>query len=241
MTTIRTLATELRAALEATGDPDRAVQQRAYMKSSMPYAGVATPALRALTRRVFAAHPLASAAQWRNAVLLLWRGAAYREERYAAIGLARAKPYARYRTAATLPMLDELIVTGAWWDFVDEIAINLVGELLSGYPTDLRPVMLRWAADEDLWRRRSAILSQLKFKTATDRELLAATIEPAIDAPEFFLRKAIGWALREYSKTDPAFVIDFVDRYSGRLSGLSRREALRVLVKQGRIDAGAAP
>lgn len=234
---IRGLVTELRRALEAAGDPKRAIQQQAYMKSEMPFAGVATPALRKIAREVFSAHPQPSEERWQQAILALWRNAKYREERYAAIGLARAKPYRAFRTPAACPMFEEMIVTGAWWDYVDEIAINLIGELLRDHAGFMRGVLLDWARDADLWRRRSAIIAQLKFKAGTDLELLLAAIEPAMESKEFFLRKAIGWALREHSKTNPAFVIDFVGRNAATLSGLSKREAFKVMLKRGQVDA----
>jgi 3-methyladenine DNA glycosylase AlkD len=233
----RALAAELRSALEAAGDPQRAAQQQAYMKSEMPFAGVATPGLRKISREVFSAHPQPSPAHWTDAILGLWRGAKYREERHAAIGLARAKPYQAFRTPAACPMFEEMIVTGAWWDYVDEISINLIGGLLRDHTEFTRAVLMGWTRDADLWRRRSAIIAQLKFKADTDLELLLAAIEPAMESKEFFLRKAIGWALREHSKTDPAFVVDFVTRNAAALSGLSKREAFKVMLKRGQVDS----
>lgn len=207
------------------------------MKSEMPFAGVATPALRKIARKAFSAYPQPSEERWQQAILALWRNAKYREERYAAIGLARAKPYQVFRTPAACPMFEEMIVSGAWWDYVDEIAINLIGELLRDHAGFMRGVLLDWTRDADLWRRRSAIIAQLKFKAGTDLELLLAAIEPAMESKEFFLRKAIGWALREHSKTNPAFVIDFVGRNAANLSGLSKREAFKVMLKRGQVES----
>ena len=130
-----------------------------------------------------------------------------------------------------------MIVSGAWWDYVDEIAINLIGELLRDHAGFMRGVLLDWTRDADLWRRRSAIIAQLKFKAGTDLELLLAAIEPAMESKEFFLRKAIGWALREHSKTNRAFVIDFVGRNAANLSGLSKREAFKVMLKRGQVES----
>ena len=233
----RPLIADLRRALEAAGDPQRARQQQAYMKSQMPFAGVAAPGVRNIALEVFNAHPQPSQERWQQAILALWRKAKYREERYAAIGLARAKPYRAFRTPAACSMFEEMIVTGAWWDYVDEVAINLIGELLRDHTRFMRRVLLDWTRDADLWRRRSAIIAQLKFKAATDVELLLAAIEPAMESKEFFLRKAIGWALREHSKTNPALVIDFVGRNAATLSPLSKREAFKVMLKRGQVDA----
>ena len=210
---------------------------QAYMKSEMPYVGVQTPALRALCREVFTTHPLDTQARWLDTVLALWRRAQYREERYAAINLAGFRIYRDYRNLKALPTYEEMVVDGAWWDYVDAIAVRLVGGLLSSYPREMTGCMRAWARGPDLWKRRTAILCQLSFKDATDVDLLHFCIEPSIEDREFFLRKAIGWALREHAKTDPDGVTDYVVANAHRMSALSKREALRNLVKAGRIDA----
>ncbi len=183
------------------------------------------------------AHEFATAAEWERAIRAVWDGARFREERYVAVGIARAKRFRDYRTPHVLPLYEKLVVEGAWWDFVDEVSIHLVGELVANYPATLKPVMRRWAKRDDIWLRRSAILCQLKAKATTDVNLLEAAIAPSMAEREFFLRKGIGWALREYSKTDPAWVVDYVTKHRDRLSPLSKREGLKVLLKQGLIDA----
>jgi len=220
------LATKIRAELAAAADPARAPGMQAYMKSTMPYRGVRMPELRAICRRVFAEHPLASRKEWQAEVLVLWRGARFREERYAAIELAAQKRYAEFRTASVLPMFEEMIVTGAWWDYVDGVA-DLVGRLLRSQPKQMRPVMRAWSKDENLWKRRVSIICQISFKQDTDLELLYANIEPNLADRDFFIRKAIGWALRAYAWTDPVEVARYVRLHASQLSGLSRREALK--------------
>jgi 3-methyladenine DNA glycosylase AlkD len=219
----------VRRGLAARADPAAAPRMQAYMKSAMPYRGVPTPGVRAVCRDAFASPRLATAAAWQSTVLALWRGAEYREERYAAIELCGHRYYRPFQTLAALPMYEELIVTGAWWDYVDAVASHHVGGLLRRYPGPISKAIRRWARSDDLWKRRSAIICQLSFKERTDLTLLYACIEGAADAPEFFLRKAIGWALREYAKTDPAEVERYVRLRGERLSPLSRREALRNL------------
>ena len=195
----------------------------------MPYAGVATPEVRAIAREVFGAARLDDATRWSATIQSIWRGAKYREERYAAIALARWPAHQAHRTLSALPLYEEMIVTGAWWDYVDEIASHLIGELLERYPEQLRPILTQWSRDDDLWKRRSAILAQLGFKDATDRRALFAWIEPSLSSKEFFLRKAIGWALREYSKHAPELVRQYVDDHADELSPLSRREAMKAI------------
>nr|BFE87663.1 DNA alkylation repair protein [Planobispora longispora] len=218
----------VRLALSEAADPVKAPAMQAYMKSAMPFLGVQAPLRRALLRRVFAEHPIASAPEWRRAVLALWREAEYREERYAAIALTEF-PVQWGRTLYTLPIYEEMIVSGAWWDFVDELAIRRVGPLLREFPDTMRPLMLEWAHKGDLWKRRTSIICQIKFGDATDTGLLYACIEPNLSDTDFFTRKAIGWALREYAKTNSDEVVRYVT-HTG-ISGLSRREALKNLLR----------
>ncbi|HUR03567.1 MAG TPA: DNA alkylation repair protein [Nonomuraea sp.] len=221
------LGTAVRTALREAAEPAKAATMRAYMKSDMPMLGVQAVRRRAALRRVFAAHRIETAPEWRRTVLDLWRAAEYREERYAAIELTGYHLYREFQTLYTVPMYEEMIVSGAWWDLVDELATHRIGGLLTAFPDSMRPLMLDWARDGDLWKRRTAILCQNRFKARTDTALLYACIEPSLSDNDFFARKAIGWALREYAKTNPAEVIRYV-RTKG-ISGLSRREALRNL------------
>jgi 3-methyladenine DNA glycosylase AlkD len=220
------LATDLRKELAAIGDPTRAPGMQAYMKSAMPYHGIRMADLRAACKRVFEQHPLASCEEWQAAVLELWRGAKFREERYAAMELAAQRRHRECRTPAVLPLYEEMITTGAWWDYVDEVA-HLVGQLLRSHPGELRPVMRRWSTDPNLWKRRVSIICQISFKEATDLDLLYANIEPNLADRDFFIRKAIGWSLRAYAWTDPGEVARYVSAHEAQLSGLSRREALK--------------
>jgi 3-methyladenine DNA glycosylase AlkD len=221
----------IRAALEDVGDPDRAAAQQAYMKSAMPYRGVTSPELRALLRPLLADPRLrvADRAAWEEAVRALWDDAMHREERYAALALTGHRAYRDWQDVDTLPLYRHLVVTGAWWDLVDEVASRRVGPILLADPTRAAPVVLAWATDDDLWLRRTAVLSQLSFRDRTDTALLRACIEPNLADPSFWLRKAIGWALRQYARTDPGWVRATVGQYGDRLSPLSRREALKHL------------
>jgi 3-methyladenine DNA glycosylase AlkD len=200
---------------------------QAYMKSSMPYRGVSAPVLKRLCRDAFKAHPLSTAGEWQRVVLDLWRHAEFREERYAAVLLTQARACREFVTSSSLPMLEEMIVTGAWWDFVDTLAGVNLGDILRAEPRRMKPLMRRWARDEDMWKRRSAILCQLKFKHDTDLKLLYDCIEPNLSHKDFFIRKAIGWALRQYAWTDAKEVRRYVRTHKDRLSPLSVREALK--------------
>jgi len=227
------LGAVLRHELEMVADPAKAPAMQAYMKSAMPYLGVTVPLVRATCRRVFADHALPSSAAWQRAVLGLWRNAGFREERYAAIALSGDRRARAFQTAATLRMYEEMIVTGAWWDYVDELAIHRIGPLLRRYPGRMVRTMRTWSRSSDVWKRRTAILCQNAFKDATDRDLLYACIEPSLGSSEFFLQKAIGWALRQYAWTDPRTVVRWVRAHENQLSPLSRREALKNVASRG--------
>jgi 3-methyladenine DNA glycosylase AlkD len=221
------LLATIRRELSEVADPLRAKGAQAYMKSEMPFLGVGAVPLRAACSKVFSDLPIPGAAVWHGHVLDLWRGARYREERYAAIELTGVKKARPFQTLDTLPMYEEMVVDGAWWDYVDTLAKHRLGELLRRYPKEMKSTMLAWSRDENLWRRRSAILCQLGFKDETDLGLLYACIEPSIGSKEFFLRKGIGWALRQYAWTDPEEIRRYVEKNRERLSGLTIREALK--------------
>jgi 3-methyladenine DNA glycosylase AlkD len=221
------LIDQLRAALRKVADPAKAPGMQAYMKSTMPYLGVQTTALRKVCRQVFSAIDLKTAKQWEVAVLGLWRNARYREERYAAINLLEDKRAVPLQTVKTLALYEKLIVDGAWWDFVDVIAAHRVGHLLATFPVPMRRKMLVWSKSKNIWKRRTSILCQLSFKENTDLGLLYGCIEPSLASREFFLQKAIGWALRQYAWTNPQEIRRYVKAQGDRLSALSRREALK--------------
>jgi len=221
------LVSSVRRALAEAADPTKAAAMRAYMKSAMPYRGVSAPVLKRVCRDTFKAHPLVTALEWQRVVLDLWRRAKFREERYAAVLLTQARSYREFQTYSSLPMLEEMIVTGAWWDFVDTLAGHNLGDILRANPRKMKPLMRRWARDADVWKRRSALLCQLGFKHETDLQLLYDCIAPNLAHTDFFIRKAIGWALRQYAWTDSREVRRYVKANRARMNPLSVREGLK--------------
>ncbi len=215
--------------MAAAADPTKAAGMQAYMKSTMPYHGVSSPQVDVICKKVFAEHPFSTCDEWRAAILELWRGAHYREERYAAIRLVSLKRHRECWSPDLMPMFEEMIVSGAWWDYVDALA-QVVGELLRSHPKVLGPLMRAWSTDANLWKRRVSIICQLSFKRDTDLKLLYANIKPNLTDRDFFIRKAIGWALRQYAWTDPKEVARYVREHEAQLSGLSRREALKNII-----------
>jgi len=224
------LVSEVRAALVARADPDRAAGQQRYMKSAMPYVGLTSPQLKAALAPLLRDPGLAmeSREQWEATIRALWDGATHREQWYAAIALARHRPYRAWVDSDAMPLWESLIRAGAWWDVVDDIATHLVRDTVLAHPTVERLRMRDWAGSDSLWVRRAAIICQVGARDRLDQSLLTDVVEPNIDDPDFFSRKAIGWALRDHSRVDPQWVRSFVAAHPD-LSGLSRREALKHL------------
>jgi 3-methyladenine DNA glycosylase AlkD len=213
------------------------------MKSALPYRGLTAPRLGAVLRPILAdpGFRMADRVIWAGTIRTLWDEVAYREEWYAAIALARHRAYRPWVDSDTMPLWRHLVVTGAWWDVVDEVATHLVRDVLEGAP-DVEGLRLReWAGDEHLWLRRTAIISQVGRQDALDQDLLTDAIEPNLADRDFFIRKAIGWALRDHARVAPDWVRAFVEAHAGELSGLSRREALRHLSPAATPAASPTP
>ena len=211
-------------ALQAQADPEKAVGMQAYMKTDMPFYGVQKPARVPIARRLVAEFAPQTREQYQDLVLGLW-GLPHREEKYLALEVAERHP--RFVDTASLPLYRRLIVDGAWWDFVDEVATHLVRTLVLDEPERAWAEVDTWIEAEDVWLRRSAIICQIGAKDQTDARRLFSFCTAQLDQKEFFIRKAIGWSLREYAKTDPDAVARFVATHRDELSPLSFREATK--------------
>lgn len=213
------------AAFEPAADPERAAPMAAYMKGHFPFLGIASGPRRALAKAALAGLPAPQEADVAAVAAGCWALDA-REYQYA--GADYVARWVRVCPPTFLPVVERLITERSWWDTVDTLAGHVVGPLVAATPA-LRAEMDRWLVSGDRWLARSAILHQLSWKERTDADwLFAARLARAADT-EFFLRKAIGWALRQYSKTDEAAVRAFVAEHDAELSGLSKREALKWL------------
>lgn len=184
-------------------------------------------------RELVAARPAPSPAEFGAAVRELWDGAVHREERYVALTLCGHRRWAPPQDASWVPLYRHWIVDGAWWAILDHlgtdgIASKRVGTLLRADPAALTPALREWAADDHRWLRRTAVITQLGSGAGTDLHPLRHAIEADLADPAFFLRKAIGWALRQHARVDPGWVRGFVASHPG-LSPLSRKEALTQL------------
>ena len=212
-------------AYSAARDPERAVPAAAYMRDQFPFLGIATPARRALDRTVVAGLPRPTQPELREVALACWK-LPEREYQYFACDWLRtnvAVPGPEF-----LPVVRTLITTKSWWDTVDALATRVVGGLVQRHPM-LNAEMDRWVADPDLWVARTAILHQLHYGSRTDTDRLFGYCTQQAAHPDFFIRKAIGWALRHYARTDPEAVRRYVQDHRVVLSPLSIREASKHL------------
>ncbi len=216
--------------LSALGNPDRAKGAQAYMKTSDPFFGVDAPTLRRELKALYAEFPPKDSKTYQAQILQLW-SLPQREAKYAAVEWARH--FKAFITLNALPLYERMVREGRWWDTVDAIAAHLIGKLLLDQRATMKPLLEGWIRDEDLWIRRTALLAHLKHKAATDEKQLFDHCLRMAPEKDFFARKAIGWALREYSKTRPERVVAFVETHRERFSGLTRREALKVVTRQG--------
>jgi 3-methyladenine DNA glycosylase AlkD len=212
--------------LSEGADPAKAASMAAYMKTDTPFYGAQKAARKPVQREAVRRFPPADRNEYRRAVLALW-GRPHREERYIAIEYARSFP--TYITLSSIPLYRKMIVEGAWWDYVDSLAIHLVGQVLLNQRNAATPKVEAWIDDTDMWLRRSAIIGQVGHKGATDTGLLFGACARRMHETEFFIRKAIGWALRDYARSNPSAVAAFVEEHRDQLSGLSFREATKHL------------
>lgn len=213
----------LTATYAAAADPGRAAAMRAYMKDVAPFLGIPTPDRRTLSRTVLAGTSRPDEGDCTAIALRCWQ-LPEREYHYFAVDYLRR--HAVRCSSAFLPVARHLVTTVSWWDTVDLLAAHLVGALVAA-DSALTADMDAWITDDNLWVARTALLHQLRYKERTDTDRLFAYCLLQSGHPDFFVRKAIGWCLREYAKTDPEAVRGFLARERSRFAPLTVREALK--------------
>ena len=231
-------ADELDAALRDAGTPERAAQEKAYLKSSIEHYGVSVPAGRTVAKRFAKAHPDLDHDDLCALVDALWRVPVFERRRVAVelleLHVDRLGP-------DDVPMLERLLRASGTWALVDEIAPSVVGPLVVQHP-ELGATLDRWASDDDFWMRRAAMLALLLPLRAGggDFERFGRYADALLDDTEFFIRKAIGWILRDTAKRRPDLVFDWLLPRAGRASGVTVREAVKPLSDEQRAAALAA-
>lgn len=216
---------ELRHVLDENNDKQAAAPMTAYMKNLFPYLGIRNEKRKSLLKPVWAKHMAEIKTDYWDIALELWKFPE-REFQYCAMEILHKEIRNRYKKE-DIALIERLLTTHSWWDSVDFLARHILGDYLLAFPGEIPKVIKRFSDSENMWLNRSAILFQLGYKSKTDEKLLFEECLKHASSKEFFIRKAIGWALREYAKTNPEAVKEFVSK--DQLSSLSAREALKNL------------
>lgn len=225
MTLPEELMDRLTEAYTGARDSLRAMGAAAYMRDQFPFLGIAMPAARKLNRAVLAGLPAPTEAELGAVAAACWERPE-REYQYFACDYLRA--HVTVPGPDFIDVVRTLVVTKSWWDTVDPLATRFTGDLVRRHPS-LVATMDAWSADENLWLVRTAILHQLHYGPATDTGRLFGYCTRQTGHRDFFVRKAIGWALRQYARTDPEAVRAYLTDHDGQLSRLSVREAAKHL------------
>jgi 3-methyladenine DNA glycosylase AlkD len=209
---------------ESARNTVRAEKSKHYVKDKFDFIGLDAKTLRQQLKEFLAANGNPPSAELGNLSRALF---AMNEREYQNAAIEIIRYQTKHFIKSDIEWIEEMIVTKSWWDSVDGVAVFICGDYFKLFPGQIIPVTGRWINSENIWLKRSAIIFQLKYKSATDTELLDNYIRLAAGHKDFFVRKAIGWILREYSKKHPDWVKAFVANNS--LSGLSYREATKYI------------
>ena len=217
-------AKSLRMHIQPHADAIKAGPMKAYMRDQFEYLGIKSPELAELNKSFTSSHGLPNPGELEQVLRDLW-ALTEREYQYLAVGLLGGM--AKQLPADFTRVMEFLIITKSWWDTVDSIAGNPVGAHFKRFPRTKDKYIARWRKSDNIWLRRTTLLFQLGYKENTDFPLLCSLIRENLGSKEFFINKAIGWSLRQYSRVDPQGVRVFVAETP--LHPLSKREALKWL------------
>lgn len=210
--------------LSLHANPKIAAEQKAYMRNQFEYYGIKAPLRRKIQHPFLVKQYLPLKDDLETLVHLLW-SKPQRDYQYIAQELTQK--YVKHFEENDIKLLEYMVTHKSWWDTVDFIAVNLIGSYFKKFPEQINVQIEKWLRSNNSWLQRAALLFQLKYKQELDTQLLSKTINHLVGSKEFFINKAIGWVLREFSKTNPKWVVEFVNKTN--LNSLSKREALRLL------------
>lgn len=213
-------------ALEENASKELALPMESYMRGKFKFLGLKAPLRKKVLKNNFSHSNVKDKAHLKVIILELWESP-YRECQYCAIEMARSN--VKLFDVEDIEFFERLIITKSWWDTVDHIAANIVGPLLADLPRDTWRYSEKWILSDNLWLQRTAIIFQLFYKKDTDFTLLTDNILATLENKDFFIRKAAGWALRQYSRSNKHAVIQFIEDYRDVLSPLTIKEALKLL------------
>jgi 3-methyladenine DNA glycosylase AlkD len=222
----------IKDSLELYRNEARAKAMSTYMRDQFVFLGIPSPERKRLTKAAFLETGVLKKPFDEKLVLELWN---LSEREYQYVACQYVEGFRKKLEVQHLELLEHLILTKSWWDTVDSLVHN-VGAIGLKFPESI-PILERWAQTENFWLRRAAILHQLGLKAKTDESRLFNFILENAHDNEFFIRKAIGWALREYSYTNPEAVKIFVLEHQSKLSNLSKREALKAIARKEKSRA----
>lgn len=214
----------LSAEFSKNANAEIAKGQKAYMKNHFEFFGIKTEIRRELQKPFLIKTYLPSKIEAFHIIKTLWQQP---EREYQYFAQELASQYLKQTAEEDIALYEFMIVHKSWWDTVDFIATKLLGNYFKKFPNQRSSYVKKWLRSGNIWLQRSALLFQLQYKEKLDTELLTATIQPLLGSKEFFINKAIGWVLRHYSRTNPDWVVEFVN--STPLENLSRKEALRLI------------
>jgi 3-methyladenine DNA glycosylase AlkD len=223
---MHSIVTELKTTFSASQNIENALYMKGYLRDQYDFYGVKAPERKALAKQVIAKTGIPDYKDLPLVIQELWE-APERELQY--VGMELCDKYKRAYDQDFEALLEFMITNKSWWDTVDYIAATLTGNYLKKYPKRILPIFKDWSFSNDFWLVRTTIIFQLKYKDKVDTDLLEDVIRRHANSNEFFIQKAIGWMLRQYSKTNAKWVLDFVEKQE--LKPLSRREAIRLINK----------
>jgi len=212
---------------ERNSNEEIAQQQKAYMRNKFEFYGMKAPLRRQIQKPFLVKQFLPPKSELTEIVKTLW---AKPHRDYHHFAMDMSFKYIKQMEKKDIELFEFMVINQSWWDTVDFIATKLIGTYFKVFPDQKAKYIDKWIASNNIWLQRSAIIFQLKYKQDMDTQLLSSTIHALLGSKEFFINKAIGWVLREYSRTDPQWVINFVNS-TDQLAPLSKREALRLLTK----------
>lgn len=219
-----TYAAQVRSHYQSSADASRAPAMKQYMRQKFDFFGIVSPLRKEITRQFWKQYGLPSIESVHQEILELWN-MPERELQYMAI--ETFQKLAKKIEANHITTIEYMLTHKQWWDTVDFIASDLAGNYFKRFPENRNEFIPKWQVSKDMWLNRSAILFQLKYKNETDTEILAQSILKHTDSKEFFIQKAIGWALRQYSKTNAEWVREFIQ--NNKMANLSVREASKYI------------
>lgn len=214
----------LEAEFQSNTNEKNALKQKAYMRNQFEFYGLSATERRTIQKPFLLKEFRPNKSELEELIKILWTKP---QREYQLFAMDLLLKYVKEFEKEDIALLEYMVTNKSWWDTVDMIAVKLMGAYFKKYPEARKHYVEKWLESQNIWLQRSALLFQLKYKKELDTELLSLTINSLLGSKEFFINKAIGWVLREYSRTDAAWVIEFV--HKTELSGLSRKEALRLI------------